>query len=294
MGKKEMKKKISPVDLHVHSNESDGTVTPEELVAEAKKTGLSAFALTDHDTTEGLDRAIECGNAEGIEVVPGIELSTAYFGKDIHVLGYYMDYHSASFQKKLMEFKNIRNVRNEEMFKRLREFGFEKITADALHEAFDNAVITRAHIAKFMVACGYVKSREEAFQRYIGDNCPCYVERERISPNQAVKLIIEYGGVPVLAHPLLYRLGTEMLDALIVSLKEEGLKGIEAVYSTYSWREQHKLKLLAKKHELIFTGGSDYHGTNKKNIKLGIGRGNLFVPVHCLLDIKNLKISSNC
>lgn len=289
MEKEKIKRKMSPVDLHVHSNESDGTVTPEELVREAKKTGLSAFALTDHDTTAGLDRAIACGEEEGVEVVPGIEFSTAYWGRDIHVLGYYMDYHNESFQKQLIEFRNSRNVRNEEMFRRLREFGFEKITEDALLEAFDNAVITRAHIAKFMVDCGYVKSREEAFQRYIGDNCPCYVERERISPGKAVKLIIEFGGVPVLAHPLLYKLGTEMLDALVVSLKEDGLKGIEAIYSNYNWREQRRLKLLAKKHELIFTGGSDYHGTNKKNIKLGVGRGNLFVPVHCLLDIKSLK-----
>lgn len=289
MEKEKIKRKMSPVDLHVHSNESDGTVTPEELVREAKKTGLSAFALTDHDTTAGLDRAIACGKEEGVEVVPGIEFSTAYWGRDIHVLGYYMDYHNESFQKQLIEFRNSRNVRNEEMFRRLREFGFEKITEDALLEAFDNAVITRAHIAKFMVDCGYVKSREEAFQRYIGDNCPCYVERERISPGKAVKLIIEFGGVPVLAHPLLYKLGTEMLDALVVSLKEDGLKGIEAIYSNYNWREQRRLKLLAKKHELIFTGGSDYHGTNKKNIKLGVGRGNLLVPVHCLLDIKSLK-----
>lgn len=289
MEKEKIKRKMSPVDLHVHSNESDGTVTPEELVREAKKTGLSAFALTDHDTTAGLDRAIACGEEEGVEVVPGIEFSTAYWGRDIHVLGYYMDYHNESFQKQLIEFRNSRNVRNEEMFRRLREFGFEKITEDALLEAFDNAVITRAHIAKFMVDCGYVKSREEAFQRYIGDNCPCYVERERISPGKAVKLIIEFGGVPVLAHPLLYKLGTEMLDAFVVFLKEDGLKGIEAIYSNYNWREQRRLKLLAKKHELIFTGGSDYHGTNKKNIKLGVGRGNLFVPVHCLLDIKSLK-----
>lgn len=294
MEKGKITKKMYPVDLHVHSNESDGTVTPEELVREAKKTGLSAFALTDHDTTDGIDRAIACGEEEGVEVVPGIELSTAYWGKDIHVLGYYMDYHNESFQKQLIKFRNSRNVRNEEMFRRLREFGFEKITEASLLEAFDNAVITRAHIAKFMVDCGYVKSRGEAFQRYIGDNSPCYVERERISPGKAVKLIIEFGGVPVLAHPLLYKLGTEMLDALVVSLKEDGLKGIEAIYSNYNWREQRRLKLLARKHELIFTGGSDYHGTNKNNIKLGVGRGNLFVPVHCLLDIKDLKINSNC
>ncbi len=283
------KMKISPVDLHVHSNESDGTVAPEELVREAKKIGLSAFALTDHDATEGLDRAIACGESEGVEVVPGIELSTSYLGKDIHVLGYYMDYHNERFQEQLKEFRDSRDARNEEMFRRLRERGFEKITTEALLEAFDNPVITRAHVAKFMMECGYVKSREEVFQRYIGDNCPCYVERKKISPNQAVKLITEFGGIPVLAHPLLYKFGTETLDALVASMKEDGLKGLEVIYSTYNNREQRKLKELAKKYELVVTGGSDYHGTNKKDIKFGVGMGNLFVPADCLENIKSLK-----
>lgn len=286
------KMKMSPVDLHVHSNESDGTVAPEELVREAKQIGLSAFALTDHDTTEGLDRAIACGESEGVEVVPGIELSTSYLGKDIHVLGYYMDYHNECFQEQLKAFRDSRDVRNEEMFRRLRELGFEKITTEALLEAFDNPVITRAHVAKFMLECGYVKSREEVFQRYIGDNCPCYVERKKISPNQAVKLITEFGGIPVLAHPLLYKFGTETLDALVASMKEDGLKGLEVIYSTYNSREQRKLRELAKKYGLIVTGGSDYHGTNKKDIKLGIGMGNLFVPADCLENIKQLKNKS--
>ena len=283
------KKMLSPVDLHVHSNESDGTVAPEDLVKEAKMTGLSAFALTDHDTTAGLDAAIACGEAEGIEVVPGIELSTSYLGKDIHVLGYYIDYHNEEFQERLKEFRDSRDVRNEEMFRRLRECGFEKITTEALVEAFDNAVITRAHVARFMLDCGYVKSREEVFQRYIGDNCPCYVERKKITPNQAVKLILEFGGIPVIAHPLLYKFGAETLEALVTSLKEDGLMGMEVIYSTYNSREQRKLKNLAKKYDLVVTGGSDYHGTNKKDIKLGVGMGNLFIPRECLDNIKQLK-----
>lgn len=289
MKREKIKMKMSPDDLHVHSNESDGTVAPEELVREAKQTGLSAFALTDHDTTEGLDRAIAYGVSEGIEVVPGIELSTVYLGKDIHILGYYMDYHNERFQGQLKEFRNSRDVRNEEMFRRLRELGFEKITTEALLEAFDNPVITRAHVAKFMLDCGYVNSREEVFQRYIGDNCPCYVERKKISPNQAVKLITEFGGVPVLAHPLLYGFSSRVLEELIASLKEDGLKGLEVIYSTYNQGQQRELKALAKKYELIVTGGSDYHGTNKKDIKLGVGRGTLFVPSTCLEDIKCLK-----
>ena len=281
--------KMLQIDLHVHSNESDGTVAPEELVREAKQIGLSAFALTDHDTTEGLDKAIACGESEDIEVVPGIELSTAYLGKDIHVLGYYMDYHNECFQEKLKEFRDSRDVRNEEMFRRLRELGFEKITTEALVEAFDNSVITRAHVAKFMLDCGYVKSREEVFQRYIGDNCPCYVERKKISPNQAVKFITEFGGVPVLAHPLLYGFSGRVLDELVASMKADGLKGLEVIYSTYNQGQQRELKALAKKYDLIVTGGSDYHGTNKKDIKLGVGRGTLFVPSTCLDDIKCLK-----
>ncbi|MBE5947445.1 MAG: PHP domain-containing protein [Lachnospiraceae bacterium] len=292
MKNEKTKRVLSPVDLHVHSNESDGTVAPADLVKEAKMIGLSAFALTDHDTTAGLDEAIACGKTEGVEVVPGIELSTSHLGKDIHVLGYYIDYYNEEFQERLKEFRDSRDMRNEEMFKRLRECGFEKITTEALLEAFDNPVITRAHVAKFMLDCGYVKSREEVFQRYIGDNCPCYVERKKISPSQAVKLILEFGGIPVMAHPLLYKFGAETLDALVASLKADGLMGMEVIYSTYNSREQRKLKDLAKKYDLVVTGGSDYHGTNKKDIKLGVGMGNLFVPVDCLDNIKKLKNKS--
>jgi len=289
MKKEGEKMKLSQIDLHVHSNESDGTVSPEALVKEAREMGLSAFALTDHDTTNGLDRAIACGKETGIEVVPGIELSTVYLGKDIHVLGYYIDYHNEEFQEQLAGFRDLRDVRNEEMFKRLRELGFEKITKEALVAAFDNPVITRAHVARFMLDCGYVKSREEVFQRYIGDNCPCYVERKKITPGQAVKLILEFGGIPVLAHPFLYGFGDKVLNELVTSLKEDGLMGLEVIYSTYNQGQQRELKALAKAHGLIITGGSDYHGSNKKDIKLGIGRGNLFVPSSCLEDIKALK-----
>ena len=289
MEKERAKKMLSQVDLHVHSNESDGTVSPEALVGEAKEAGLSAFALTDHDTTNGLDRAIACGIEAGIEVVPGIELSTAYMGKDIHVLGYYIDYHNDEFQEQLKGFRELRDLRNEEMFRRLRALGFDKITKEALVEAFDNPVITRAHIARFMLDLGYVKSREEVFQRYIGDGCPCYVERKKISPNQAVKLILEFGGIPVLAHPLLYGFGAKVLDELVASLKEDGLQGLEVIYSTYNQGQQRELRALAKLHGLIITGGSDYHGSNKKYIMLGIGRGDLFVPGSCLEAIKALK-----
>lgn len=278
------------VDLHVHSNESDGTLTPEELVLYAKKKGLLAFALTDHDTTDGVDRAILATGGE-LEVVPGVELSTGYLGKDVHVLGYYMDYHDKRFQKQLLEFRDSRDVRNEEMFRRLRDCGFYKITEEALKEAFGNPVITRAHVARFMLEQGYVKSKEEVFQRYIGDNCPCYVERKKITPGQAVRLITEFGGIPVLAHPLLYGFGKETLEALVVSMKEEGLKGLEVIYSTYSEGQQRELKGLARKYNLIITGGSDFHGTNKKDIDLGTGKGRLSVPISCLEAIKNLKES---
>lgn len=307
MGKENIRKEqdetVLQVDLHVHSNESDGTLTPKELVLLAGEKGLAAFALTDHNTTAGIDIAIsfakeqytETGDAAEIsvqsagtrvEVVPGIELSSLYNGRDIHILGYYMDYHNDDFQKKLAEFRSSRKERNREMFRRLREKGFSGVTEEALKEEFGDVVITRAHMAAFMLSSGYVKSREEAFERYIGNNCPCYIASPKITSAEAVSFITEFGGIAVLAHPLLYNFGEDMLCRLAEELKEAGLKGIEVIYSGYSGHEQKKLYRLAEKYGLIVTGGSDFHGSNKKDIELGCGTGKLFVPYKCLTDIK--------
>ncbi|MCQ2539814.1 MAG: PHP domain-containing protein [Acetatifactor sp.] len=290
---------MRPIDLHVHSKCSDGTYTPSELVDYACKKGLAAFALTDHDTIDGLEEAIAYAAklratlpAEEAalvpEVIPGIELSTEYQGADIHMVGLYIDYRNPQFLEHLQEFIDSRTVRNRKMCQLLQEHGIN-ITYEALTEAFPDAVITRAHYARYMMEHGYIKSIKEAFDRYVGDDCPCYIPREKITPAQGVELILMAGGIPVLAHPILYKMSKYRLDALVAELKEAGLMGIEAIYSTYHAHEEREIRELAAKYDLLISGGSDFHGANKKDIDLGTGLGRLFVPEDLLAKIKAAK-----
>lgn len=282
------------VDLHVHSTKSDGSFTPAQLVDYAMEKGLSAFALTDHDTTEGLAEAFEAAEGKNIEVIPGIEFSTEYQGKDIHILGLYIDYEGEEFKKYLVDFQNSRTLRNEKMCKKLSEHGVN-ITYEELQKRFPEAVLTRAHYAKFLWEEGYVSSMKEAFDRYIGDHAPCFLPREKVTPVQAVELILRVKGVPILAHPVLYGMSDERLETLVSTLKEAGLVGIEAVYSTYNNAEERKMKALAKKYDLLISGGSDFHGTTKPGLDLATGYGKLFIPYEILEKIKEYRnIAMKC
>lgn len=280
------------VDLHVHSTCSDGTFTPEELVDYAIKKGLTAFALTDHDTVSGLDRAINYAYSlrhtpvQIPEVVPGIELSTEYQGKDIHMVGLFIDYHQPDFARYLEDFIHSRENRNKKMCALLREHGID-ITYEALLAEFPGAMITRAHFARFLLSHGYIQSLKEAFDRYVGDRCPCFVPREKVTPAQAVELILGAGGVPVLAHPILYHMSDDRLEALVAELKSIGLVGIEAIYSTYNTAEERQIRGLASKYGLKISGGSDFHGANKPKIDLGTGWGKLYVPDEVLEKLRS-------
>ena len=318
------------VDLHVHSTCSDGTFTPEELVDYAIQKGLTAFALTDHDTVNGLDRAIryaeELRQAQATspvsfshndaatrlpvsfsrndaaarlpvssvpdsdvprvpEIIPGIELSTEYQGKDIHMVGLFIDYRQPEFAHYLEDFIRSRENRNEKMCALLREHDID-ITYEALLAEFPGAVITRAHFARYLLSHGYIQSMKEAFARYVGDHCPCFVPREKVTPAQAVELILGAGGVPVLAHPILYHMGDDRLDTLVAELKKIGLVGIEAIYSTYNTAEERQIRGLASKYDLQISGGSDFHGANKPKIDLGTGWGKLYVPDEVLENLR--------
>ena len=276
---------MKQIDLHVHSNKSDGTYTPSELVDYALQKGLSAFALTDHDTTDGLEEAAVYAEGKPIEVIPGIEFSSENEGKDIHVVGLYINYDAPAFQARLKSFVDSRINRNIKMCRNLQEAGID-ITFDKLCAANPGAVITRAHYAAYLTEHGYVTSRAEAFSKYVGDNCKYYVPREKITPAQAVELILQAGGVPILAHPPLYHMGNERLDALVGVLKQAGLMGIEAFYSSYSNQDERDMLRLAKKYDLLLSGGSDFHGDNKPGLDLGTGYGKLFVPYEILEKIK--------
>lgn len=273
------------IDLHVHSTASDGTNTPTELVALAKEAGLSAFALTDHDTIQGLAEARRAAKTAGIELVPGIELSTDYNGSEVHILGYYLDEQNPEFLQKLNEFINSRDLRNEKMAVLLQKEGFD-ITMEELIKENPDSVITRAHFARYLVEHGMVKDRETVFSKYIGDDCRCYVPREKIDPFEAVRLIQLGGGVAFFAHPVLCHMNFDRLKRFIRDLKDCGLTGIEAIYSANSSGDERNLKQIAKEYDLLISGGSDYHGENKPYIKLGVGRGNLCIPDEILDTIK--------
>lgn len=279
------------VDLHVHSNKSDGSLSPTELVQYAVEKGLSAFALTDHDTTEGLDEALAAATelsqkGTPIEVIPGIEFSTEYEKRDVHIVGLYIQYKNPSFQKKLQEFVDARITRNIKMCDKLREEGGLDITYEKLTAMFPDAVLTRAHYARYMLETGFISNLQVAFEKYIGDHCKYFIPREKVTPVQAVKLILEAGGIPILAHPILYHFSEEKLEALTLELKEAGLVGIEAIYSTYNSREERQIRELAKKLDLCISGGSDFHGACKPGLDLATGYGKLYIPEEILTNLK--------
>lgn len=277
------------VDLHVHSTRSDGTFTPTELVDYALEKGLSAFALTDHDTTEGLQEAMEYAKGKPIEIVPGIEFSTEFESKDIHIVGLFINYELKEFKEKVQSFIDSRDLRNQKMCQNLCDIGFS-ISYEELCKAYPNSTITRSHYARYLLDHGYVKSMAEAFERYIGDHAPCFVPREKVTPEQAIKLILSCDGIPILAHPTLYHFSNQHLERLVSRLKKAGLIGIEGIYSTYTKREERQIQELAKKYNLLISGGSDFHGSNKPKLDLACGYGNLLIPSAILENLKKSRI----
>lgn len=271
------------IDLHVHSVHSDGTLTVKELVDYASNINLRAIALTDHDSVDGVPEMRRLCKEAGIDFVPGVELSTEYaspdgaFCKEVHLLGYFIDENNEEFQHYLGEYLHSRLHRNEQMVEKLQTHGIS-ITVDELKAQYPDSVITRAHMARYLFDTKQVKSMNDAFKKYLGDAAPCFVSRKKVSTRDAISLIHRAGGLSVLAHPPLYNLKDNALNEMIASLAEAGLDGIESVYSTYYNDEEHRMKIYAKEYNLLMTGGSDFHGSNKQYIHLGKGKGNLYVP----------------
>lgn len=278
------------IDLHTHSTESDGTLTPEELMQLAADTGLSAIALTDHDTVGGLSKAEPVARQLGIELIPGIELSTDYNGTEVHMLGFYIDNTNPAFLAKLQEFIDSRDVRNEKMAFLLQKEGFD-ITLEQLYQEYPESVITRAHFARYLVEHGFVKDRDTVFRKYLGDNCRCYVPREKITPFEAIDLIRLGGGLSFFAHPVLCHMNHDRLRFFVKDLKEAGLTGMEAIYSMNTPGDERNMKKMAEEFGLLISGGSDFHGENKPYIHLGTGRGNLRIPESILEEIKRKRTS---
>ena len=270
------------IDLHVHSNHSDGTLSPEELVDLAINSNVSAFALTDHDTVSGITRAKKAAEGTPVTVISGTEISAAYKKKDIHILGLFIAEQDSVLQSALDEAVTARDLRNEQMAERFRSLDIP-LTLDDLRRDNPDTVITRAHFAKYLIEHNHVKTSQEAFQRYLGYDAPCFVPREYMPPERAISLILEAGGIPVLAHPLLYKLPPAELETLLKRLTDAGLKGLEVYYSSNTGFDEQICYSLANRFGLLMTGGTDFHGENKPNLFLGTGRhNNLNIPEQLL------------
>lgn len=275
------------IDLHVHSNASDGTLSPTEVVLLAIKKNLAAIALSDHDTVSGVAEAIQAAKGSSLEVIPATELSCYYQGVEIHILGLFVDYQNPEFLAELDRLEQARFQRNLDMIALFQKNGIA-ITLEELQAGNPDSVITRAHFARVLVQKGICKDKNAAFERYIGVGCPYYLPKPQVTPEVSIPIITKAGGIPILAHPMLYHLGYDQVEKLIQYLIPLGLKGIEAYHSSNYAQQSDKLRSLAHKYNLVVSGGSDFHGANKPDIDLGTGRGNLRVTEHILKNIRDL------
>lgn len=275
------------IDLHAHTNASDGSLTPSELVERAARNGLAAIGITDHDTIYGWDEAFAAGETFGVEIVPGVELSTSYEGGRFHLLGYYVDPQSELIQV-LERIQRARAGRNDEIFDNLRELQMPLEEAEVRAFAGENAQIGRPHFAQAMIARGYVSTTQEAFDQYLADGKPAYATKAVLTPEDAVRLIHQAGGVSVWAHPTLSRgFSFDELEAKLHDWKGWGLDGIETFYGRYTPEDAAWAKAMQQKFELLESGGSDWHGASKPDLELGVVNGHQRVPYRILEAIKN-------
>ena len=252
---------MSRVDLHIHSSASDGRLSPEEIVEESVRRGLSVIALTDHDTVSGLAPALARAEAfPELKLIPGVELSTDASQGEVHILGYFIDYTDEELVARLERMRNSRLERAQAMIAKLGGLGVN-IEWSRVQEIAGKGSVGRPHLAQAMLEKGYIASLKEAFTSYIGRGGPAYVERRKLTPAAAVELILRVQGLPVLAHPLT----VSDPEALVFNLKTAGLVGIEAHYPDYGASEVRELKSLAEKYNLAVTGGSDYHGLDAES-----------------------------
>jgi predicted metal-dependent phosphoesterase TrpH len=282
---------IKLIDLHTHSTASDGSMEPDELVKYAKSCGLAAIALTDHDTVEGIKEAYEEGLRIDFEVIPGLEISVD-FEPEMHILGYFIGNSYLDIEDILIYLRKSREERNPKIIKKLNDMGFD-INMGEVSKAAIRGVVGRAHIAKVLVDKGYVGSVGEAFDKLLSSGRPAFVKRDKFTPEQGINEIIKAGGIPVLAHPIYLDRSYAELDRLLFELKIIGLKGIEAYYVDNRPEDTESLVKLAHKHGLLITGGSDFHGTFKSDIQIGVGYGNLNIPYELLEKLKEVSVQQN-
>lgn len=264
------------IDLHLHTHFSDGSFSPEEVVECAVKNNLLAISITDHDSLEGIVPALTASRRYQLEVVPGVELTAEADNKEIHILGYYIDWQDKALEDKLRMLRGVRGERAEKMVGKLRELGVD-ISFSEVKEMAKGGAIGRLHLARVILQAGYVDSVEGAFKKYIGDTGPAYIKKYRFAPEEVMKLIVGTGGIPVLAHPSL--LGD---DELIPRLVRDGLQGIEVYCTNHNAESSLRYEELAHRYDLIPTGGSDCHGLAKGEVLME----KVKVPYSCLERLK--------
>lgn len=269
------------IDLHTHSTASDGTLSPAELVREASRAGLTHLALTDHDGIGGLAEARAEAACSGVVFLGGVEISAEYQPGTMHILGYGFREEDAALSRKLEGLRGAREERNPKIVAKLRGLGMQ-ITMDEAAALAGGKVVGRPHFAKVLLDRGYVQSTQEAFDRYLAKGGPAYVDKVRLSPAESIRTICDAGGVAVLAHPRQLKVRDDAeLESRVRELADLGLQGIESFYRDHDEEDEGKLLALAEKYGLVPTGGSDFHGANRPDIRLGVGQGRMRVPAWC-------------
>lgn len=278
------------IDLHTHSSYSDGSDTPAELFENASRMRISALALTDHDTLAGISEARAASAATGIELIPGTELSLAYSKGGMHLIVLWLEPGIGPLQDRLAGLEEGRTDRNARIVDRLNQLGLSMDLDEVLAEG-GNGTVGRPHIAAVMMRRGHVESMAQAFDEYLSSGRPAYVSRDQLSPQEAIQLARASGGVPVLAHPhtLAIENRFEMAD-LLHELVAYGLVGLECHYGNYPADGRAGMVALAKRFGLLPSGGSDYHGTYKADVPLGIGRAGIAVPDAILDDLRHFAV----
>jgi 3',5'-nucleoside bisphosphate phosphatase len=276
---------MSRLDLHLHTTHSDGSSTPAEVIGLAHKAGVTSLAITDHDITTGIPDALSAGQDCGIEVIPGVEISSALGESELHILGYFLDWQNQDLQDRLRALRESRHRRNPKIIERLQSLGIE-ITYDEVRALAGTDAVGRPHIARVLMEKRIVASAKEAFDSFLANGKPAYVARELPSPAEAIRMIKAAKGLAVLAHPTWAKVTEGTLTDLVRKLKQEGLDGLEVHYSTHTPRQTREYLDLSKQLGLLVTGGSDFHGLTKPDIEVGFGRGTLHIPDSLLHTLK--------
>lgn len=276
---------MSRIDLHLHTTHSDGSLRPVEVLELAKQADVTALAITDHDITTGIPEAMAAGKELGIEVVPGLEISSFDGKNELHILGYYLDWQDSLLDERLATLRASRHRRNPLIIERLRAAGLD-VTYEEVRAIAGTESVGRPHIARLLMEKKYVTSAKEAFDRYLAEGRPAYVARDLPTPAEAVRWIREARGVAVLAHPTWVKESKEGLRKCLENLKAGGMGGVEVHYSTHTKSQTDSYLEMARQLDLLVTGGSDFHGVTKPDIQVGTGRGGLKVSPQLLAPLQ--------